>query len=104
VRKRLGQEAIAQLAADYQAGASTTALMKRYGIGKGTVLKILDDHGVVRRHQPLSKAQVQQAIELYRRGWSAARVGRYMGREDGLILLTLKRAGMERRKPWERPS
>ena len=97
VRKRLGPEAIAQLVSDYQAGASTLALMQQYSIGKGTVLGILDDHGVTRRHQPLTEDQVQQAIELYQQGWSLARVGRRLGRDDTLIHLTLKRAVVARR-------
>jgi len=75
VRKRLGPEVVAQLVTDYQSGLATTALTPKYKIGKGTVLRILDDHGVVRRHQPLSQGQVEQAIELYRQGWSLAPVG-----------------------------
>lgn len=97
VRKRLGPETIAQLVADYQAGMATTALTMKYRIGKGTVLRLLDDHGVHRRHQPLTEEQVQQAIALYQQGWSLARVGKHLGREDTLIWLTLKRTGVPRR-------
>jgi hypothetical protein len=97
VRERLGPEAIAQLVADYQAGASTLALMKQYGIGKGTVLRILDDHGVARRHQPLTEGQVQQAIELYRQGWPLAKVGERLARDATVIHLALKRVGVQLR-------
>jgi len=48
-QQRLGPEAIAQLVADYQAGRSTTELMRQHRIGKGTVLRILDGAGVTRR-------------------------------------------------------
>jgi hypothetical protein len=97
VRKRLGDDAITRLVADYEAGAPTTKLTTKYGIGKGTVLRILDDHGVTRRHQPLTEEQVQEAMELYQRGWSLARVGQFLGRDATLIHLTLKRAGVSRR-------
>jgi hypothetical protein len=97
VCKRLGPEVIAQLVADYQAGLSTTVLTSKYSLGKGTVLRILDDHGVTRRHQPLTEEQMQQAVELYQQGWSLARVGQYLGRDASMIHLTLKRVGMARR-------
>ncbi len=102
VSKRLGPEMITHLVAEYQSGAPTTALMTKYGLGKGTVLRILDDHGVTRRCQPLSDEQVQQAIELYRQGWSLALVGKHLGRDGSLILRTLKRAGVARRDPHGR--
>jgi hypothetical protein len=66
------------------------------------VLSILDDHGVTRRHQPLTEDQVQQATELYQQGWSLAQVGEHLGRDATVILLVLKRAGVARRRPWER--
>lgn len=101
VRKRLGGEAMAQLIADYEAGLSTTVLTSKYCLGKGTVLRILDEHGVTRRHQSLTEEQVQQVIELYQQGWSLARVGRELGRDATLIHLTLKRGGgSTTRLPW----
>jgi hypothetical protein len=44
-RKRLGSGVIEQLVSDYEAGSST------YGLGKGTVLGILDEQGVNMRGQ-----------------------------------------------------
>ena len=49
VHKRLGPELVAQLIADYQAGAPSTALMRKYKLGKGTVLSILYQAGVKMR-------------------------------------------------------
>jgi hypothetical protein len=46
VRKRLSDEVIARLVADYESGQSTTALVRRYQLGKGTVLGILAEYGV----------------------------------------------------------
>jgi hypothetical protein len=88
---------VAQLVADYQSGMATTRLTSKYNLGKGTVLRLLRSHGVTLRHQPLTPAQIAEAIQLYKQGWSLARVGAHLGREDSLIWLTLKRAGVPRR-------
>lgn len=47
--RRLGSSRIPQLVADHQAGAPITELMKTYGIGKGTVLDLLEREGIPRR-------------------------------------------------------
>jgi hypothetical protein len=49
VRRRLGDEKIEQLVAEYRAGSSTIQLMKRYEISKSSVLKLLADNGVEMR-------------------------------------------------------
>src|SRR5712691_5988160 len=54
IRKRLSTQTITQLVADYEAGASSTALMKKYQLGKGTVLKILRQAGVIRQQRKLT--------------------------------------------------
>jgi transposase len=90
------------LVADYQAGASTLALMKRYGIGKGTVLRLLDSHDVTRRHQPMTEQEAEQAVRLYGQGRSLAQVGEQLGRSGSAVWLALKRAGVERRGTHER--
>ena len=67
-QKRLALETVDQLIADYQARAPSTALMAKYNIDKGIVLKILEDQGISRRNQPLSPDQCAEAIELYLAG------------------------------------
>lgn len=95
-QRRLGPDAVAELITDYQAGAPSTALMTKYNLGKGTVLKILEDHGVSRRNQPLSPEQCTEAIELYLSGWSMAKVGRHYGRAHTVIRDLLRRRGVTR--------
>ena len=102
VRKRLGHDVVAQLVADYQEGVSTPALMEQYQLGKGTVLHLLQDHGIPMRHQHMTKAEATEAICLYQQGWSLARVGEHFNRNPSTIMGVLKRAGVERRKRWER--
>jgi hypothetical protein len=49
--RRLGTATLERIVAEYVAGAPTTALTGRYRIGKGTVLRLLREHGVRIRHQ-----------------------------------------------------
>jgi len=71
--------------------------MTKYQLGKGTVLGILERHGVSRRNQPLTAEQCSEAIELYLAGWSMAKVGRHYGRAHTVIRDLLKRKGITRR-------
>lgn len=93
-QKRLGPEAVAQLVGNYQVGVPSTELMRRCGIGKGTVLRILDTAGVPRRNQRMTKPDIATAIEMYQSGLSLAAVGRHFGREHTVIRDVLERAGI----------
>jgi hypothetical protein len=101
-RKRLGPEAVAQLVADYQAGVPATQLMGTYGIGKGAVLRILHEAGVIRSRPSLTSARLQEAAELYGQGWSLVRLGEHFGFDQSAIWLGLKRMKVPMRRPWER--
>jgi histone H3/H4 len=87
------------LVADYEAGQPTTALMKTYDIGKGTVLRLLRANGVQLRQQSMADDEITQVIELYGQGLSLARVGERVGRDASYIALVLERAGVPRRDP-----
>jgi hypothetical protein len=41
---------IERIVAEYASGTSTTRLAKSYGIGKGTILRLLRENSVLRRH------------------------------------------------------
>lgn len=102
LRRRLGPETIAQVVADYQAGTSTPTLMKQYKISKGAVLRLLQDHGIAMRHQPMTEQEITEAIQLYGQGWTLASVGEHFGRNPSTIQGLLRRAGVARRRRWER--
>jgi hypothetical protein len=102
VQKRLGPELLAQLVAEYRAGSATTALMAKYHIGKGTVLGVLHEAGVIRSQRRATSSQLQEAAELYNQGWSLERVGQHLGFEDSPVWLWLKQLDVPRRRPWER--
>lgn len=91
---RLGPVGIAQLVADYQAGISTTQLMRLYDLGKGSVLRLLEANGVPRRRQGLTPTQVEEAARLFRLGWSLSRIGRRFGKDHGVVSRALIQAGV----------
>jgi hypothetical protein len=45
VIQRLGKETTERIVAEYTSGTSTTLLAKRYGFGKGTILRLIRDSG-----------------------------------------------------------
>jgi hypothetical protein len=71
--------------------------MVTYNLGKGTVLRLLRDHGVQLRNQRMTPAEVAQAIQLYQTGNSLAAVGAKLGYDHGTIWQALKQAGVPRR-------
>jgi hypothetical protein len=97
VHRRLSTDTIQQLIADYQAGTPSTQLMVTYSLGKGTVLRLLREHGVQLRHQRMTPTDVAQAIQLYQAGNSLAAIGTKLGYDHAAIWQALKRAGVPRR-------
>jgi hypothetical protein len=56
VNQRVGPDLIERIVAEYQSGASSVLLMARYGIGKGTVLRLLRQNGIVLRKRGPSRS------------------------------------------------
>jgi hypothetical protein len=53
VSRRLGTAILDRIVAEYVAGTPTTALARTYGIGKGTLLRLIKENGVtIRRRGP----------------------------------------------------
>jgi len=94
VVRRLEIAVIEQLVRDYEAGVETPELTGRYGLGKGTVLKLLREHGVTMRRQGLSSAEIDEAIQLHAEGWSLARIGQQFGRAHTVIRKALLDQGV----------
>ena len=92
----------AQLVADYEAGMPSTQLVVTYGLGKGSVLKLLDEAGVQMRNRGLPKDKLEKAAKLYRDGWSLARVGKQFGCSPDTLRLALANHGVQirPRKGW----
>jgi Putative ATPase subunit of terminase (gpP-like) len=82
-----------EIVAAYQAGAPSTALATTYGLGKGSVLRLLRNAGVAMRNQGLSEADINVAVALYAAGWSLARIAEQYGVNDMTVRAALlKRA------------
>jgi hypothetical protein len=104
VSDRVSTETLTQIVEDYQAGVPTTTLCRQHHIGKGTVLRLLAEHGVSMRRQPMTAAQQRTVIALYAKGWSLAKIGTKFGRHPTAIRDVLERAGVSRRSPQFRAS
>lgn len=59
----------------YRAGEPSTALALEFEVAKVTITNMLRENNMVIRRQPLSAAQVKQAILKYGDGESLARIG-----------------------------
>jgi uncharacterized protein (DUF433 family) len=74
ISRRLSQGNVAQLVADYEAGATTRQLTATYGISKTSVQSLLHERGVLLRHHGVSGTQVSEAVQRYESGKSVAQV------------------------------
>jgi hypothetical protein len=102
LRRRLGDETIAQIVAAYKAGTPTTKLMAEHHISKAGILKLLSDAGVSMRRQALTVEQMSEAAELYRSGLPLAKVSEQPKLPHESIRRALVDAGVEMR-PRGRP-
>jgi hypothetical protein len=89
--------------ARYEAGTRSTQLTHQFGLGKGTVLRLLREDGATMRRQPLSEPAVREAIALYESGWSMGRIGEKLGRDRTVVRDVLIRTGTPRRDGHGRP-
>lgn len=95
LRFRMSAADLAQVAQDYRDGIGSTTLMKRYGLSKGSVLKILADHGVETRVQAgMDQAEVAQAVTRYVAGESLQSIGRSLGWDALTIRRAIAREGV----------
>lgn len=95
--QRLSPKIEQELAAAYEAGASTSELRRRYGLSQGIILKLLADHGVATRQQGLSEAAAQAAINLYGAGHTLAQLGYRFHVSPNTVKRTLERNGVSLR-------
>ncbi|POM22789.1 Sigma-70, region 4 [Actinomadura rubteroloni] len=72
-------------------------LGERFGIDRQTASKILQRAGVAIRRHGLSPEQVDEAVRLYEKGWSLARIGERFDVSDMTVQRRLKERGMQMR-------
>lgn len=94
VDRRLTPDQIAELVEAYRQGVGTPELCYCYQLAKGSVLKILKEHGVTMRRQPLTEHQIDQAVDLYAAGDSLATIGRHLGSTATTVRAALQARGI----------
>jgi Mn-dependent DtxR family transcriptional regulator len=69
-----------------------------------TVSKILHRHEMPMRRLGLSHEQIDEAVRLYGKGWSLARIGERMQVDPTTVLARLRERGVRMRdtQGWER--
>jgi hypothetical protein len=99
---RLSESDIARLTAEYQAGASVTALVAQFRVHRTTVLAHLERAGVQRRPhlRKLSETEVTQAARLYEAGTSLTAAAEQFGVHQRTMRAELARAGVVIRPRW----
>jgi hypothetical protein len=76
------------------------ALARLHGVRRETISRIIRDARVeVRAQRPISQGQISEAAELYRQGWSLARLAERYGFDGQTLHTYLKRYGVQIRGP-----
>jgi DNA-directed RNA polymerase specialized sigma24 family protein len=98
-QRRLTAAEVTSLVAEYQERAMTVeGLAAKFGIHRQTAARHLDAAGITRRRKTLDETQVAEAVRLYGRGWSLARVGGHLGVNSTSVNYRLRQAGIELRR------
>jgi hypothetical protein len=95
--RQLDQHQVQTLIQGYAAGATTYELGDRFGVDRRTVSAILRLHDVPMRRRGLSPSHVDEAIHLYRLGWSLARVGEHLDVDPTTVRNRLQERGVRTR-------
>jgi DNA-directed RNA polymerase specialized sigma24 family protein len=96
----LTDEDIAQMVIDYTEHHLTVyQLTEKYDCNRTTVSKVLKSKGVNVTIKRMDDKQIEEAVRLYAMGLSLKQVGQQMGICESTIRVTLRKAGVEMRKP-----
>jgi len=102
VARRLTRDEVAQLAVEYQNGATVYDLAERFKIHRTTVSQHLHRQRARMRRRGMTEQQTVEAARLYRQGWSLARLGGHFGVDGATVWRDLRQLGVPMRKPYER--
>ncbi|WP_278265269.1 helix-turn-helix domain-containing protein [Nocardia sp. AG03] len=95
--RRLSTETVAELVRAYRSGTSTGKLCEIHQLSKGGLLKILSEHGVEMRYQPMTNEEIDWAVRLYGEGQSMNAIARQIGKAKGSVWKAVRERGVERR-------
>jgi hypothetical protein len=105
--RRLTEEIVAKIAAEYESGKTVYTvyeISKSLNVPRTMVSKHLARAGVATRRRPLTETQIDEAVRLYESGLSLARVGERVGAAPRTIQLRLREREMSLRDCHGRPS
>jgi DNA-binding CsgD family transcriptional regulator len=93
IRKRLDDEQIERLVAEYVDGAAAAELGRRYGIAKNSVLALVRLSGERVRHRRFSAAETDQLVALFEAGMPQSEIAERLGRSPSAVWHYLRRLG-----------
>jgi DNA-directed RNA polymerase specialized sigma24 family protein len=80
-----------------ESGLTLNELASAFGADRRTLANRPEGRGVQRRGRRLTNEQIQEAIALYRDGWSLARIAEHLGVYPQSVRYRLQRSGVELR-------
>ena len=96
-QKRLDENEIERLIAEYRTGLTIYQLATRFGCHRTTVSECLKARGIQMRRRPLCEEQIVEAIRLYQSGLSVAKVADQVGAKSETVRLRLIERGVQMR-------
>lgn len=90
-------EALQEMIAEYEAGASLISIATARKLGKQTVSRLLSESGVRIRRQGLNDDQVAHASRAYLSGQTTREIADNLGVGHSMVWRALKGAGVELR-------
>ena len=96
--RRLSAQTITELVDAYRGGTSTGKLCEIHKLSKGGLLKILAEHGVEMRYQPMTAEETSWAVRLYSDGQSLNAIARQLGKAKGSVWKALHARNVSMRR------
>lgn len=101
--RRLDEKQTRQLVADYEAGALMAELAMSYRISRQTVGAILLRENAAIRPKGLNAEQIADAVDLYSKGMSVARIAQHLGVAAKTVWTRLREHDVRMRDSHGRP-
>ena len=101
-QRRLRQDELDHLVADYLSGVKVKELAERYRITRQTVLEHMRRQSVPRLHPRLGPDEINEACDLYRSGKSLADIGAVFSVDPGTVRRALTKVAVPMRDPHGR--
>jgi DNA-directed RNA polymerase specialized sigma24 family protein len=92
--QRLPAESVDRLVAEYRTGTTAAELGQRYGLAKGTVLRLVRQAGVAVRHPRFSADEAARLVALYEAGLPQTEIAKRLERSPTAVWHRLRRLGL----------